>query len=141
MKTTFNVLIVDDDEDDQYLIKSAFEDDSNVFNLQFARDGTDVLENIQAPQFLPDLVLLDLNMPKINGFDVLSHLKRSPLYRHVPVIILTTSAHPADIEKAYQMGANSYVVKPSSHHELVLMAEKIRQYWFDLSQLPSRRTN
>lgn len=141
MKTQFNVLVIDDDEDDQYLIRQAFENDSKAFNLQFASDGTDVLENIEAPTFLPDLVLLDLNMPVINGFEVLRHFRDSPNYKHVPVVVLTTSSYPSDIERAYQLGANSYVIKPDSHEKLVLLAERIRQYWFNLSELPLRRTN
>jgi CheY-like chemotaxis protein len=141
MERKFNVLVVDDDEDDQFLIRQAFEDESIAYELHFAYDGTDVLENIQRPMPLPDLILLDLNMPRIGGFEVLSHLKNSPLYRHVPVIILSTSNNPSDIEKAYQLGANSYVVKPNSHKKLTKMAKKIRKYWFVLSELPSRRSN
>ncbi|GAB4023421.1 response regulator [Spirosoma migulaei] len=141
MKTTFNVLIVDDDEDDQYLIKAAFERDSHHYNLQFAADGTDVLENIEGPQFLPDLILLDLNMPVINGFEVLKHLKNSPLYRHVPVVVLTTSDDEDDINRAYQLGANTFLTKPINHQALVDLAEQIRLYWFTLAKTPSRQMN
>lgn len=91
MHTQYNVLVVDDDEDDQFLIRQAFEDDSKLFSLQFATDGTDVLEKIKAPKMLPDLILLDLNMPKMSGFDVLTHLEGSEEYRHIPVIIFSTS--------------------------------------------------
>lgn len=89
MKTQYNILMVDDDEDDQLLIKDAFEDDSKLFNIQFANNGTDVLEKIPAPEFLPDLILLDLNMPKMSGFEVLRHLKGSSDYKHVPIIVFT----------------------------------------------------
>lgn len=141
MKTIFNVLIVDDDEDDQYLIKAAFEKDSNRYSLQFASDGTDVLENIESPRFLPDLILLDLNMPIINGFEVLKHLKDSALYRHVPVVILTTSENQDDINRAYELGANTYITKPIDQQALVILAEQIRLYWFTLAKTPTRRTN
>ncbi|MBD2703219.1 response regulator [Spirosoma sp. BT702] len=138
---TYNVLIVDDDEDDQYLIRTAFERASNHYNLQFATDGTDVLEGIESPQFLPDLVLLDLNMPIISGFEVLKHLKTSPLYRHVPVVVLTTSDNENDINRAYELGANTYIVKPINHRALVDLAEQIRLYWFGVAKTPTRRTN
>ncbi|QMW02488.1 response regulator [Spirosoma foliorum] len=138
MKTTFNVLIVDDD---QMLIKAAFEKDSAKFNLQFATDGTDVLENIESPQFLPDLVLLDLNMPRIHGFEVLKHLKSSAFYRHIPIVILTTSGAEEDINRTYELGANSFLTKPISQQALVNIAEQIRLYWFELAKTPTRRTN
>ncbi|MBD2753104.1 response regulator [Spirosoma validum] len=141
MKTFFNVLIVDDDEDDQFLIKSAFLKNSSQFNLRFATDGTDVLEKIENTQFLPDLILLDLNMPVMNGFDVLKHLKSSTLYRHVPVIILTTSANESDINQSYELGANTFITKPINHQDLVDLAEQIRLYWFGLARIPTRRTN
>lgn len=141
MKTTFNVLIVDDDEDDQYLIKAAFEKDSAHYNLQFATDGTDVLENIESPKSLPDLVLLDLNMPIMNGFEVLQYLKNSPIYRHVPVVILTTSDNEDDINRAYELGANTFLTKPINHQSLVDLAEQIRLYWFTLAKTPTRRIN
>lgn len=141
MQKTFNVLIVDDDEDDQFLIRAAFEKDSERYNLHFAADGTDVLENIESPRFLPDLILLDLNMPRMSGFEVLTHLKKSPVYRHVPVVMLTTSENQADIDRAYELGANSFVTKPINHQSLVDLAEQVRLYWFTLAKTPSRRTN
>ncbi|QMW02795.1 response regulator [Spirosoma foliorum] len=141
MKNTFNVLIVDDDEDDQFLLKTAFEQDSPLFNLRFANDGTDVLENIDRTDFLPDLVLLDLNMPRIGGFEVLSHLKNSPHYRHVPILILTTSDNEEDINRSYELGANTFLIKPTQHQGLVELAEQIRLYWFRLAKIPTRRTN
>lgn len=141
MHKTFNVLIVDDDEDDQFLIKQAFEHDSERYRLHFASDGTDVLEDIESPRFLPDLVLLDLNMPIIDGFEVLTHFKKSPLYRHIPVVILTTSDLQRDIDRAYELGANTFISKPTNHQDLLDLAEHIRGYWFKLAKMPRRRTN
>ncbi|GAB4023077.1 response regulator [Spirosoma koreense] len=141
MRTTFNVLIVDDDEDDQFLIKTAFQRDSALYNLRFATDGTDVLESIETPLFLPDLILLDLNMPVIDGFEVLKHLKNSPHYQHIPVVILTTSSDEQDINRAYRLGANTFLTKPIDHKALVDLAEQVRLYWFNLAKIPTRRTN
>lgn len=141
MHKTFNVLVVDDDPDDQLLIQAAFEQDSTRYQLHFACDGTDVLENIERPRFLPDLILLDLNMPLINGFDVLRHLKSSPSYRHVPVVILTTSDQQSDVDRAYELGANTFISKPANQQLLVELAQQIRGYWFELAKTPRRRTN
>ncbi|GAB3956419.1 response regulator [Spirosoma harenae] len=138
---TFNVLIVDDDEDDQFLIKAAFEKDSHQYNLRFASDGTDVLQNIESPQLLPDLILLDLNMPIIDGFEVLKQLKSSSLYQHVPIVVLTTSTDEQDINRSYKLGANTFISKPMSHQALVDLAEQIRLYWFTLAKIPTRRSN
>lgn len=140
MRKQFNLLIVDDDEDDKFLIRQAFEDDSKVYHLQFATDGADALEKVKSRQSMPDLILLDLNMPRMGGLEVLAHLRNSPLHKRIPIIIFSTSSSPADIEKAYQLGANSYIVKPSSHAKLMLMVEKIGQYWFGVSELPPRLT-
>ncbi|GAB3281412.1 response regulator [Larkinella harenae] len=141
MSKTFNVLIVDDDEDDQFLIQLAFQQTSEKFRLQFASDGTQVLERIRKPTFLPDLILLDLNMPTISGFDVLKQIKNSPRYRHIPVIILSTSDSEIDINRCYELGANTFMVKPSSQNELRDLANLVRQYWFSMARIPTRRTN
>nr|WP_298935581.1 response regulator [uncultured Dyadobacter sp.] len=91
MHTHYNVLVVDDDEDDQFLIRQAFEDDAKLFSTSFCHRWHRCAGKIKAPKRLPDLILLDLNMPKMSGFDVLTHLKGSEEYRHIPVIIFSTS--------------------------------------------------
>ena len=139
MKDTFNVLIVDDDEDDLFLVKTAFERDSQRYRLEFASNGHDLLKIMARSQFLPDLILLDLNMPVMNGFEVLKHLKNSPLYQHIPVIVLTTSTNESDINRAYELGANTFITKPIYHQALTDLAGQIRLYWFSLAKFPTRR--
>lgn len=138
MEKQFNLLIVDDDEDDKFLIRQAFEDDSNVYSLQLSNNDAEILENIRNPQSIPDLIILDLKVPKSEGLEILEYLRNSPLHKRIPIIILSRSSNPVDIEKAYQLGANSYIIKPNSYSKLMLMAEKIRQYWFGVSELPPR---
>ncbi|CAN5118185.1 response regulator [soil metagenome] len=135
MKHTYRVLIVDDDPDDQFLIKTAFEQESEKFILDIASDGNEVLTMIQTPLFLPDLILLDLNMPFVSGFGVLQYLKESPRHCHIPVIILTTSSQPDDVEQAYKFGANTFISKPSSHQELTRLVRHLRVYWFELATI------
>ncbi|MBD2703328.1 response regulator [Spirosoma sp. BT702] len=141
MKTTFNVLIVEDDEDDQFLMKTAFETDSNRYDIRFVSDGTQVLANLDGTDFLPDIVLLDLNMPLIDGFEVLTNLRGSKAYRYVPVLILTTSDNEADVIRAYELGANTFLTKPNGHQQLIELAAQIRNYWFKLAKIPTRRLN
>ncbi|GAB4043671.1 response regulator [Spirosoma jeollabukense] len=135
MKSTYRVLIVDDDPDDQYLIKIAFEQESEKFILDIASDGNEVLAMIQTPLFLPDLILLDLNMPFVSGFGVLQYLKQSPRHCHIPVIILTTSSQPDDVEQAYKFGANTFITKPASQQGLTELVRYLRGYWFDLATI------
>ena len=135
----YNILIIDDDEDDQLLLKLAFEENgATTFNLEFASDGMYALERLTNQPSLPDLILLDLNMPRINGFEVLDQLKRSQEYCRIPVIVLSTSAHKTDIDRAYQLGANSFIIKADNQLKLESMIESIRQYWFAISELPSK---
>lgn len=141
MRNKFNILVIDDDEDDQLLIKMAFQAEADRYYFQFTTNGTNVLENIVKPDVLPDLILLDLNMPIINGFEVLTHIKTSDRYRHIPVIILSTSQEQADINRCYQLGANTFMVKPSSHQGLKDLANLVRMYWFSLARIPTPRTN
>lgn len=137
MHKTFNVFVIDDDEDDQMLIQAAFQQDSGRYKLQFVSDGTATLANMDRSLPVPDLILLDLNMPLINGFEVLQQLKRSPAYCRVPVVILTTSDHQKDIDKAYELGASSFITKPIDHQSLIDLAAQIRLYWFGLIRFPS----
>jgi CheY-like chemotaxis protein len=83
---------------------------------------------------MPALVLLDLKLPKIDGLDVLARLKKHEQYRHIPVVVLTTSAEDRDVQSAYALGANSYIVKPVSFDKFVEVAERIESYWGSINQ-------
>lgn len=141
MRKLFHILVIDDDEDDQFLIQSAFQVDRDRYQFRFASNGTDVLENILKPDSLPDLIFLDLNMPIINGFEVLKHIKSVTTYRHIPIIILSTSDDEQDINRCYELGASTFMVKPASHGDLMELANLVRMYWFSLARIPTQRTN
>lgn len=141
MRKIYHVLAIDDDEDDQFLLQTAFQSDRDSYRFQFVTNGTDVLESIIKPDFLPDLIFLDLNMPFISGFEILKHIKNSPIYRHIPIIILSTSDADSDINRCYEMGANTYVVKPNTHQQWMDLANLVRSYWFSLARIPTQRTN
>lgn len=138
-KKTFWILLVDDDADDRYLLQTAFEESNTPCRLDYVEDGDEIFtyldKRVQAEsdaEQLPDLILLDLNMPKKNGWQVLNELKQSPLFKHIPVVILTTSKSPEHVRKSYTLGASSFISKPSSFSNLVEVAQVLGKYWIDV---------
>jgi CheY-like chemotaxis protein len=125
----FKILVIDDDEDDRFLIKDAFRAVSEDFILEFLSDGIDIVKNIESQTICPDLILLDLNMPKISGLEVLRNIRNSDKYSCKPVVIFSTSSNQNDINQAYKTGANSYLIKPSSHQELTEVIKNVWAFW------------
>ena len=110
-------MLVEDDEDDQYLFCEALLELHPYIDCQIANNGAEALELVkQQPPF--DLIFLDLNMPKVDGFECLKRLKANPVHQHIPVVIVSTSRRPEDIEKCKQLGALMFVSKPASFGEL-----------------------
>jgi two-component system response regulator len=138
--------MVDDDEDDCILVEAALEEAHFNCTFRCIQDGCEMMDYLNrsgrycnpeaAP--IPDLILLDLNMPKMNGRDVLKLLKTSPGFRSIPVIILTTSADMEDVKICYDLGANSYITKHSSFDGLRSAIETIKEYWIDVATLPPK---
>ena len=141
MSKSYTVLMVDDDLDDQLLTKLAFERISAHYTVQVASDGQECLTSLQTNPVLPNLILLDLNMPLMSGFEVLHLLKQSTGYRHIPVVILTTSDDPGDAQKAYDLGASSYLTKPCTHQGLARLAENVHACWFEIALIPANQPN
>lgn len=138
-KKTFWILLVDDDADDRYLLQTAFEESNTPCRLDYVEDGDEIFTYLDKQvqpdsegEQLPDLILLDLNMPKKNGWQVLNELKQSPLFKHIPVVILTTSKSPEHVRKSYTLGASSFISKPSSFSNLVEVAQVLGKYWIDV---------
>lgn len=135
------ILVVDDNEDDVLLLQESLRDQPAVSVLHSARDGEEAMAYLRregqyasAPR--PGLVLLDINMPKMNGFEVLYRMKVDPLLRAIPVVMLTTSSRDADILTAYTGGACSFVTKPVSFDRLKLMAGHFVNYWTSVVRVP-----
>ena len=151
MITTFKtptILIVDDDEEDYFLIKKALSQVEIPHLISYARNGEELMDYLSrqvssSPTLsstgYPDLIFLDLNMPRKHGREVLRDLKTDPALRHIPVVILTTSITPIDIYSSYELGANSFIVKPSLFATLVQLMKDIVQYWFTNVELPYGR--
>ena len=137
-----DVLLVEDDAGDVLLIEEAFADNKVRNRVHHVSDGVDALaflrregEYADAPH--PDLVLLDLNLPRKDGREVLAEVKGDPSLRDIPVIILTTSSAPADVTLAYDRGANAFVRKPLGMDRLIEAAASIRDFWLRTATLPS----
>ena len=120
-----NVLVIDDDSEDVAMIVSALEEDANVSEIVSLTNGQSVVALLDEGSFRPDIIYLDLNMPKMNGFDVLDAIRSRDLLAKLPIIILTTSHHSADMRASFQGLASSYVVKPVSHAILKAKLEQI----------------
>ena len=97
--------------------------------------GAEQFDNREVHPF-PNLVILDLKLPRVNGFDVLAWMRNEQKLRRLPVIVLTSSSHQADVTRAYDLGANSFLVKPVAFEALVTLAKGINQYWLSLNQGP-----
>ena len=117
MQTAKNILLIEDDVDDQYLFCDAISSIHPNISYRIAKNGVEALDLVEQPP-MPDLIFLDLNMPKMNGFECLKQLKKSELYKHIPVVILSTSNRREDIERCRELGAKSYSAKPTSFAEL-----------------------
>ncbi|HCB44536.1 response regulator [Halopseudomonas pachastrellae] len=136
---TQSILLVEDNPDDIALMLHALNDNRIANPVVVAEDGEQALQtlfgtNEQAESGAPALILLDLNLPKRNGLEVLRELRNHPDTRLVPVVILTSSLEPSDRLNAYQAGANSYLRKPVDFDEFVHVAQQVGSYWLGLNQ-------
>jgi CheY-like chemotaxis protein len=131
MRTTPVILVCDDDEDDQMLIREAFGKAGLNIRSQSLYNGLELLEYLQSESPRPDIILLDLNMPLMNGFEALNWIKSHPGYSRIPVVIYTNSSLDADVKRCYTLGASFYLTKSASFDELV---EKV-QYWIENATL------
>jgi len=133
------ILVVEDRAIDLDLTKRAFVRQQIMSPILEARDGEEALaffKRWDAGEPLPVFILLDLRLPKVNGLEVLSKLKSHPKYSSIPVIILTTSDEDSDINEAYKLGCNSYIVKPVEFDQFMAVASQIEGYWCTLNTLP-----
>ncbi len=136
------ILLIEDNEADVKLIKEAFKENSSVNKFFVAGDGEsaiDYLEKIglDGEHVRPDVIFLDLNLPKKNGLEVLEEIKSNPLLRSIPVVVLTTSSAEEHIFKSYHLNANCYITKPVEFEKFVEVVKLIDTFWFGIAMLPS----
>jgi len=140
------VLLVEDSPGDVRLTKEAFRDANSFIHLHVASDGVEAMaflrrEGAHARAPRPDLILLDLNLPKMDGREVLAHIKKDESLKTIPVVILTTSGAEADILKSYQLQANCYLSKPVQLDAFQNLVKSINDFWFIKVKLPRQRQN
>lgn len=129
MKRILRVLLIEDDAIEVMKLKRTISSLKLEHSITEANNGVEALEILQEKGGLPDIILLDLNMPKINGIEFLTILKKDPDLQHIPTIILTTSNNRKDMLKCYQIGIAGYVLKPLRYQDYVTKIEQILAYW------------
>ena len=143
-KTRLPILIAEDDPDDRALIDEAFSAAAVMNPRYFVKDGEDVMQYLKREgEFasvgrhpFPALLMLDLNMPRKNGREALREIRADPAFRQLPVVVISTSRHPDDVEHVYREGANAFVCKPTSHADFVELVRILNLHWFDIAELP-----
>ena len=136
------ILLVEDNPDDAELTRIAFAETGGDYRLRVLGDGAEAVSFLQGcvPDELPALVLLDLNLPKLDGREVLQAIRSNPATSKLPVVVLTTSVEPFDVDKVYALGANSYIQKPVEFERFVDVVRQIGLYWLALNQPPSQQS-
>ena len=138
------ILVAEDDPTDAFFLQRAFAKTGVEVGLKFVRDGQEAIDYLVGePPYadrgshpLPELLLLDIKMPRLNGFEVLHWLKTQPGLRRLLVIVFSSSAEADDINRAYDLGANSYLVKPHATEQLLELVNRVQKYWFEANQNP-----
>jgi len=130
------VLLVEDNEADVVLLQEALREGGVDLDVSVAPDGEQAMADLRAADELPDFVLLDLNLPRKDGREVLAEMKSDPVLSEVPVIVLTTSQSPGDVAFAYRNHANAYVRKPNGLDQLIDVTRAIRDFWVAAATLP-----
>jgi CheY-like chemotaxis protein len=143
------ILMVDDDGEDCILVGDALREMGRALDLHFVHNGDELFDYLgrkgeyadarTAP--IPDLILLDLKMPRKDGRETLRDLKSDPHWRNIPVVVLTTSTASDDVQACYRLGVNSYIAKPSTYRKLVEVLELVTNYWFDAAVLPPKASH
>ncbi len=129
------VLLIEDNPDDVLLTKRAFLRQNFSLRIEVARDGHEALERLLGGEhLLPDLILLDLKIPKLGGLDVLRRIRSDDLTKYIPVVVLTSSSEEVDILSSYDLGANSFLQKPVDFDKFVETAKEIGLYWLYMNR-------
>ena len=140
-KLKINVLHVDDSIEAVYLMQNAFEEVDFEHSIFIAQNGNEALDYLRKSgrdnnETSPDLILLDINMPVMDGFEFLDNIKNEESTKHIPVIMFTTSSSITDVMKSYQKHANTYIVKPGNLDEYMDVANSIKTFWANTASLP-----
>ncbi len=138
------ILVAEDQTNDAFILERAFKKTGAKATLHFVRDGQEAIDYLEGEELfsdrnaypLPTLLLLDLKMPRLNGFDVLEWVRSQKSLRRLLVVVFSSSEEMSDINRAYDLGANSYMVKPGDFDELLKLAEELGRYWLLRNKCP-----
>ena len=135
------IIIAEDDADDRYLMKTALQESGITGVVEYVENGVELISYLESLNKedgvvnYPKFILLDLNMPKMDGREVLKKMKTHEEFRKIPVIIFSTTKNQMEVNRCYDLGANSYIVKPVSYDTLVTTVKEIWSYWFNTATL------
>lgn len=144
-RRSITILIADDDPEDRMLAEDALKESRLINDIRFVEDGEELLEYLQhrgkytdpesSPR--PGMILLDLNMPRMDGREALKIIKTDAELRRIPVVVLTTSQAEQDIYRSYDLGVNSFIIKPVTFESLVNIMRVLEAYWFEIVEIPA----
>lgn len=143
-KNSVVILMADDDEDDRLMAKEAFAEVKLINHFHTVENGEELMDYLRrngkyadpAVSPRPGLILLDLNMPRKDGRQALAEIKADPSLRQIPIVVLTTSKAEEDILRSYDLGVNSFIAKPVTFEQLVVIMKTLTKYWFEIVELP-----
>jgi CheY-like chemotaxis protein len=141
----YSILLIEDDPNDIFLIERAFRRANLNHSIHVVKDGDEAVMYLEGQGCyterenypLPALILLDLKLPRRSGLEVLEWLKQQPLLKRIPVVVLTSSRENVDVDRAYDIGVNSYLIKPVAFNALLEMMQILNSYWLQFNQYPS----
>lgn len=139
-----NILLAEDNEGDVRLTREAMKEGKLAINLHIAKDGVETMEFLRregkfADATRPDIILLDLNMPRKDGREALAEIKADDDLKSIPVVILTTSSAEEDVMKTYDLHANCYITKPVDMDQFIKVVQTVEEFWFSIVKLPDAR--
>jgi DNA-binding response OmpR family regulator len=134
--TPIEILLIEDNPGDIELVREGFEEARVANHLSIIGDGQAALDFFIKGENLPDIILLDINLPKANGFEILETIRSQPKSAEIPVIMLTSSEADSDVVKSYQNSANSYVSKPVDFDKFIAAIKSIESFWLSVVKLP-----
>jgi two-component system, chemotaxis family, response regulator Rcp1 len=136
--TEIQILLVEDNEGDILLTKEALKEGRLKNEISVARDGQEALELLNSGSALPDLILLDINLPRVSGLELLSVIKTDIRFKMIPVIMLSTSGTASDIHSSYNNHANCFITKPVDFHRFMEVVHSIENFWISIVKLPPK---
>jgi chemotaxis family two-component system response regulator Rcp1 len=132
------IMLIEDNPGDVRLVKEALADSKILNNLHVAMDGEQALKMLRSEGFKPDLIFLDLNLPRLDGYEVLNVIKDDPDLRLIPVVVLTSSRSEADVIRSYERYANCFINKPLDMNQFVEVVRSVQNFWFSIVTLPEK---